>query len=82
MKVQTVSKFGLVRNREYRSSREVAEGIVSCFEFCDESTLDLIADVRISGKSACIVITTKAHMVTCLPFSALQHEPNTSFSPL
>jgi hypothetical protein len=64
MKVQTVSKFGLVRDREYRSAREVAEGIVSCFEYCNEDALDLIADVRISGKSACIVITTKAHMVS------------------
>lgn len=63
MKVQTVSKYGLIRDREYRSAREVSEGIVSCFEFCDEDTLNLIADVRISGKSACIVITTKAHMV-------------------
>lgn len=63
MKVQTISKFGLIRDREYKSAREVSEGIVSCFEYCNEATLDLIADVRISGKSACIVITTKAHMV-------------------
>eukprot|EP00603_Paraphysomonas_imperforata_P013980 CAMPEP_0114478296 /NCGR_PEP_ID=MMETSP0104-20121206/15903_1 /TAXON_ID=37642 ORGANISM="Paraphysomonas imperforata, Strain PA2" /NCGR_SAMPLE_ID=MMETSP0104 /ASSEMBLY_ACC=CAM_ASM_000202 /LENGTH=179 /DNA_ID=CAMNT_0001653465 /DNA_START=21 /DNA_END=556 /DNA_ORIENTATION=+ len=62
MKVQTVSKFGLVRQREYTNAREVAEGIVSCFDCCNEETLELIADVRISGKSACIVITTKAHM--------------------
>jgi hypothetical protein len=64
MKVRTESKFGLVRDRQYATAREVAEGIVSCFEYCDESALDLIADVRISGKSACIVITTKAHMVS------------------
>ena len=61
--MRTVSKFGLVRDREYRSSREVAEGIVSCFEYCNETTLELIADVRISGKSGCIMITTKSHMV-------------------
>lgn len=62
MRVQTVSPFGLVREREYHSAREVAEGIVSTFEFCNEETVDMIADVRISGRSSCITITTKAHM--------------------
>lgn len=66
MKVKTESKFGLIRAREYGSPREVAEGIVSCFEYCDERVLDLIADVRVSGKSASIVITTKEHMVRFL----------------
>ena len=71
MKVRTVSEFGLVRDREYTSARDVAEGIVSCFDCCNEETYDKIADVRISGKSACIVITTKAHMVR-MKLSALK----------
>lgn len=64
MSVRTVSQYGVVRDRHYTSARDVAEGIVSCFDCCDETALDLIADVRITGRSACIVFTTKAHMVS------------------